>query len=95
MVRSRASGSSSTCTTRAVCPDCFEVSGTNITGTYAGVLGEQQITGTIEGNVVRFGFDSPDAGTIQFDGIVDGNTMEGTCEYGQLGGGTFTGTKGS
>jgi len=73
----------------------FEVDGMNITGTYAGVLGEQQITGTIEGNVVRFGFDSPDAGEIMFDGIVDGDTMEGTCEYGQLGGGTFTGSKAS
>jgi hypothetical protein len=73
----------------------FEVNGTNITGTYAGVLGEQEVTGTVEGNVVRFGFDSPDAGTITFDGIVEGNTMEGTCEYGQLGGGTFTGTKAS
>ena len=73
----------------------FEVNGTNITGTYAGVLGEQQITGTIEGNIVRFGFESPDAGAITFDGIVEGSTMEGTCEYGQLGGGTFSGTKAS
>jgi hypothetical protein len=71
----------------------FEVDGSNITGTYGGVLGEQQITGTIEGNVVRFGFASPDAGEVTFDGIVEGNTMEGTCEYGLLGSGTFSGSK--
>jgi len=71
----------------------FEVQGTNITGTYAGVLGEQQVTGTIEGNVVRFGFESPDAGEVTFDGLIEGNTMEGACEYGALGSGTFTGSK--
>ena len=71
----------------------FEVDGSNITGTYAGVLGEQTVTGTIEGNVVRFGFESPDAGAVSFDGIVEGTTMEGTCEYGALGSGTFMGTK--
>lgn len=71
----------------------FEVDGSNITGTYAGVLGEQPITGTIEGNTVRFGFESPDAGEVSFNGMVEGNTMEGTCEYGLLGAGTFTGTK--
>jgi hypothetical protein len=71
----------------------FEVQGTSITGTYAGVLGEQPITGTVEGNVVRFGFESADAGEVTFDGLVEGNTMEGTCEYGALGSGTFSGTK--
>ena len=71
----------------------FEVDGSTITGTYEGVLGQAQITGTIEGNVVRFGFDSADAGEVTFDGIVEGNTMEGACEYGLLGSGTFTGAK--
>jgi len=71
----------------------FEVDGSNITGTYGGVLGEAQITGTIEGNVVRFGFESADAGEVTFDAIVEGDTMEGACEYGLLGSGTFTGRK--
>jgi hypothetical protein len=73
----------------------FEVDGTNITGTYTGVLGEQPITGTIEGDIVRFGFESEDAGEVTFDGIIDGNSMEGTCEYGLLGSGNFFGTKDS
>jgi len=71
----------------------LQVSGMDITGTYTGVLGDQRVTGTIEGNVVRFGFESPDAGAVRFDGVVEGSTMQGTCEYGLLGTGTFTGTK--
>lgn len=71
----------------------FEVEGSSITGTYEGVLGSEQITGTVDGSAVRFGFESPDAGEVTFTGTVEGNTMEGTCEYGLLGSGTFTGTK--
>lgn len=71
----------------------LQVEGNVITGTYAGVLGDQAVTGTIEGNRARFGFESPDAGAVRFDGIIDGATMEGTCEYGALGSGSFTGTR--
>lgn len=44
--------------------------GTEISGTYTGALGEEPVTGTI-----------------------DGSTMSGTCEYGDLGAGTFAGKK--
>ena len=71
----------------------LEVEGSAITGTYVGILGEQEVTGTVSGNTVQFGFESPDAGEVAFEGTVDGNTMEGTCQYGQLGSGTFSGTK--
>ena len=71
----------------------FVVDGNTLTGTYTGILGEQEITGTIDGNEVEFGFDSPDAGEVHFRGTVDGDTMEGTCEYGALGVGSFTGAK--
>ena len=71
----------------------FEVEGNDISGTYGGVLGEQPVTGTVEGNIIRFGFDSPEAGEIRFDGILEGDTLEGTCEYGALGAGTFTGRR--
>ena len=73
----------------------LKVDGNVITGTYGGVLGEQTVTGTIEGSRVRFGFESAEAGAIRFDGIVEGDTMEGTCEYGQLGSGSFSGTRAS
>jgi hypothetical protein len=71
----------------------FQVEGNAITGTYGGVLGEAAVTGTIEGNLVRFGFESPDAGVIRFEGTLAGDTMEGTCEYGALGTGSFRGTR--
>ena len=48
----------------------FAVEDGKITGTYAGTMGEEQITGTIEDNVVTFGFESADAGEISFSGIV-------------------------
>jgi hypothetical protein len=71
----------------------LQVDGNRITGTYGGVLGEQEVTGTIEGNTVRFGFESPDAGEVTFEGTIEGDTMEGTCEYGALGTGSFSGTR--
>lgn len=71
----------------------FEVDGATLTGTYEGILGEHAITGTIDGNQVEFGFESPDAGAVMFRGTVDGDTIEGTCEYGQLGVGDFTGAR--
>lgn len=73
----------------------LQVEGSNITGTYAGVLGDQNVTGTINGNMVSFGFESPDAGQVTFEGTIEGNTMQGTCEYGMLGAGTFRGSKAS
>lgn len=72
----------------------FEVDGDQITGTYGGILGEQTVTGTLEGNVARFGFESVDAGgAVTFEGVIEGDTIEGECVYGGLGAGTFTGTK--
>ncbi len=71
----------------------FAVEDGKITGTYAGTMGEEQITGTIEDNVVTFGFESAEAGEISFAGIVDGDTMIGECDYGIVGSGTFEGRK--
>ena len=72
----------------------FEVDGDSITGTYAGLFGEQSVTGTIEGDVVRFSFESPDAqGTVSFEGVIEGDTIEGECVYGAVGAGTFSGSR--
>ena len=66
--------------------------GNEITGTYTGALGEQDVTGTIDGSEVVLTFDS-EAGKITYTGMADGDTFEGTCEYGQLGSGSFEGSK--
>ncbi|MBM4183189.1 MAG: hypothetical protein FJ207_03075 [Gemmatimonadetes bacterium] len=71
----------------------LQTQGNAITGTYSGVLGDQDVTGTIEGSNVTFGFESPDAGKVTFEGVIDGDKMEGTCEYGALGTGSFSGSR--
>ena len=71
----------------------FEVEDGKITGTYAGSFGEEVVTGTMEGTVVTFGFESADLGEVSFTGVVDGDTMIGECDYGLAGAGTFEGTK--
>ncbi len=70
----------------------LEQEGNEITGTYTGALGEQDVTGTIDGSAVVLTFDS-EAGTITYEGTVDGDAFQGTCEYGQLGSGSFEGSK--
>lgn len=70
----------------------FEQRGDVITGTYTGVLGEQKVTGKVTDGAVEFSFDS-EAGTVTYRGKVTGDTIEGTCRYGQLGAGTFKGKK--
>jgi hypothetical protein len=69
-----------------------EGEGGALTGKYSGALGENDLTGTVNGNEVEVSFDSQ-AGTVTYKGTVSGNTIEGTCSYGQLGEGTFKGTK--
>jgi len=71
----------------------LQAAGNTITGKYSGVLGDQDVTGTIDGNNLTFGFDSPDAGKVTFEGVLDGDEMEGTCEYGALGTGSFSGSR--
>ena len=63
-----------------------------LTGTYTGAVGEAEVSGTVNGNEVEFSFDSQ-AGKVTYKGTVDGDTMKGTCSYGQLGEGTFEGSK--
>ncbi|MEJ2130717.1 MAG: hypothetical protein P8Y95_03630 [Gammaproteobacteria bacterium] len=63
-----------------------------LTGTYNGAVGTEEITGSVKGSDVEFGFDSQ-AGKVSYKGAVSGDTMKGTCSYGMLGDGTFEGTR--
>lgn len=69
-----------------------EGEGGALTGKYSGAAGEADVTGTVKGNEVEFTFDSQ-LGKVTYKGTVDGDTMEGTCSYGQMGEGTFKGKK--
>ena len=71
----------------------FKQEGTKLTGTYSGALGEAEITGTVEGNKFEFSFGSDEAGTVTYEGTIDGDTMKGTCVYGDFADGTFTGKR--
>lgn len=71
----------------------LEQEGTAITGTYSGSLGDGiEVEGTAEDGNVTLTFGSQ-AGEIIYTGTVEGDTMMGTCIYGQLGDGTFEGSK--
>ena len=78
----------------------FKQDGEALTGHYSSqLLGEADFTGTIKGNVVRFGFKANLQGTeidVLYEGAVDvsGSGMKGSVNMagGQLTG-SFTGTK--
>ena len=71
----------------------FQQKGEALTGTYQGTFGQAKLTGTVKGNKVEFSFTS-DAGTATYSGTLEGDKkISGTCDYGQAGKGTFTGTK--
>jgi hypothetical protein len=65
---------------------------TKLSGTYTGALGTVPLTGDLNGEELEISFESQ-AGKVTFKGKVSGDTMEGTCDYGQLGKGTFKGKK--
>ena len=71
--------------------------GEKLTGVYSSqVVGEQQLTGTIKGNDITFGFQASFDGNavkVTYSGTVDKDTMKGKVVFGDLGEGTFTGKK--
>ncbi len=72
----------------------FKQAGEKLTGTYHGTVGEAQLTGTVKGNAVEFSFSVDQVGNVKYTGTLDGDKkIAGKCEYGELGGGTFTGVK--
>jgi hypothetical protein len=70
----------------------FNQEGEKLTGTYQGALGEAEVTGTVKGKKIEFSFSGRGV-DAHYEGKVTDDTMEGTCEYGQVGSGTFKGKK--
>jgi hypothetical protein len=71
----------------------FQQTGDKLAGTYHGQFGDAKLTGTVTGSKVEFSF-SGQGGTVKYTGTLDGDTkISGKCDYGEVGGGTFTGTK--
>jgi hypothetical protein len=75
----------------------FKQEGEKLTGTYSSqLLGEQQLTGSVKGSAITFGFTATMEGnsfTITYSGTVEKDTMKGKVTFGDLGEGTFTGKK--
>lgn len=70
--------------------------GDALSGSYKGQLGEAQVTGTVKGDEVTIEYTvDGQAGSlsVKYSGKTDGKTMSGKVSLGQLGEGTFTGTK--
>jgi hypothetical protein len=67
-----------------------------LSGSYRGQLGEAQVTGTVKDDEVTIEYKvDGQAGSlaVKYSGKTDGKTMSGKVSLGQLGEGTFTGTK--
>src|SRR6185503_14368184 len=74
----------------------FKQDGEKLEGDYEGTFGKAKVTGTVKGNYITFGFDADAQGTpmkIEYKGTVDKDTMKGTVKLGELGDGTFTGSR--
>ena len=70
--------------------------GEALSGSYKGQLGEAQVTGTVKGDDVTIEYKVEGQGqtlAVKYSGKTDGKTMSGKVSLGQLGEGTFTGTK--
>lgn len=71
--------------------------GEKLTGTYSSqIFGEQQVTGSINGNAITFSFTGAVDGTtftVIYTGTVANNTMKGKVALGDAAEGTFSGTK--
>jgi hypothetical protein len=71
--------------------------GEKLTGHYSSLsLGEANITGTVKGQQIDFGFNTEVQGfalQVRYTGTVKGDTMSGKISLGELGDGTFTGKK--
>ena len=70
--------------------------GEALSGSYKGMLGEAQVSGTVKGEEVTIEYKVEGQGqslAVKYSGKTDGKTMSGKVSLGQLGEGTFTGTK--
>ena len=70
--------------------------GDKVTGNYKGQLGEAPVTGTMKGNELALSYKINAQGTdlvVKYTGTVDGKNISGKVSLGELGEGTFKGTK--
>ena len=75
----------------------FKQSGEKLTGTYNGLLGSAELTGTVKGDAIEFSFEAAvqdQKGKVVYRGTIAGGTqMKGEVDYAGLGKGTWTAVK--
>jgi polyisoprenoid-binding protein YceI len=75
----------------------FKQDGEKLTGTYKGLLGEGDVTGTVQDKKLHFSFTGKVQGsdfTVTYDGeIQSDDTLKGTVDLGGMANGTFTGKR--
>jgi hypothetical protein len=75
----------------------FKQAGEKLTGTYNGLFGTAELTGTVKGSDIEFSFEATvqdQKGKIVYKGKIEApGKMKGDVEFTGLGKGTWTGTK--
>ncbi len=71
----------------------FTQDGEILTGTYEGTFGRAELRGRVLGDKIEFSFGAEGVGEATYTGTVTGDSMEGTCDYGPVGGGTWNARK--
>jgi L-seryl-tRNA(Ser) seleniumtransferase len=74
----------------------FKQEGNKLSGQYRGLFGEAPLTGTMNGSAIVFSVDVTVEGNtvrITYSGTVEKDTMKGTVKLGDIGEGTFKGTR--
>jgi len=64
----------------------FKQDGEKLTGTFAGLLGRADLTGTVKDNKIEFKFTVRIVGEVTYSGEVLDGTMKGQVKYGGVGG---------
>lgn len=75
----------------------FKQDGEKLTGTYTGLLGKADVTGTVKGDKIEFEFQASYEGQsfkVRYSGKIESPTqMKGTVQFADLGEGAWTATK--
>ena len=75
----------------------FKQAGEKLTGTYSGLFGTAELTGTVKGDDIEFSFEAGTAdqkAKMLYKGKIESDAkMKGTADLGGVGSATWTGTK--
>lgn len=66
--------------------------GNALSGSYSGRYGEEDVTGTVDGNQFEINYESSGI-PVKYTGIVDGDTIKGDVDFAAYGTGEFTGKR--